>query len=59
MPNLEVRAGMDMMVILKERKDQKFALKRKLKVSEAVPIQKEVLQTVGNTFVVVVDDVDN
>lgn len=48
--------GWDVITIKKERQEQKWAFEKKLTATEALTARKEVLATVGYTFVVVVDD---
>lgn len=48
--------GLDMMIIMKERQEQKWALEIKLKTAETPTVWKDVLSTVEDTSVVVADD---
>lgn len=55
----EGRLGLDLLMQRMERKQQKFSLKRELKIAEAVPVQRRGRQTVRKTPVVVVNDEEN
>lgn len=59
LPNLEVKIGLDMMVIIKERQQQKRVFERKLKAAEGASVRKKVLPTAGDTSIVMIHDGEN
>lgn len=59
LPILEVRMGLDILLILKERQQQKSTFERELKAAEAALARNETLLTVRVTSVVVLDGDDD
>lgn len=59
LPNSEGRMWLDMIVNMKERQKQKWAFEKKLKAAEETTPRREVLLTVGDFSVVVLDDDDD
>lgn len=54
-PDSEGRLGLDLMVIQKERQQQKFSFERQLKTAEAAPVRRVVRSNCTETSVVVLD----
>lgn len=59
LPNFGGRMGLDLMVILKERQQQKRVLERELKAAESALARKGFLPILRETLVVVLDDEDD